>query len=312
MITSSFPPSERYVCRIGLLERLPLHTPYPSIAARIIDIVRRLPGWQTTVIVDRTGAHAAYDMLIEKGLSPVGMTISAGDFINWAGRYVTVPKMRLLTGLLSICYRGELEIGKRLRDYVELRRQLQNIGTMATDSGTGETWRARRGHDDLAIAVSMAVWYLENPGPNMGILEFYRRRAGAPHKNYCVAVDFGQSVDNCAICVMSRTPAPASEPGAVEAVAPPTGGDIADLPAPIQQPESTAPPPDLASPEWQHEVAEGQKALLRRQGFSSSGPLKAIPTFFPDIYGDEWRFQVEVIRISGNFGTRVSLRPEAI
>ena len=47
------------------------------------------------------------------------------------------------TGLLSICYRGELEISERLRDYVEFRRQLQNIGTMATDAGIGETWRAR-------------------------------------------------------------------------------------------------------------------------------------------------------------------------
>src|SRR5215468_10546065 len=260
MITSSFLPSERYVCRIGLLERLPLRTPYPSIAARIIDIVHRLPRLQTTVIVDRTGAHAAYDMLIEKGLSPVGMTISGADSVNWAGRYVTVPKMRLLTGLLSICYRGELEISKSLRDYLELRRQLQNIGTMATDSGSGETWRARRGHDDLVIALSMAVWYLENPGPNMGFWELCRREAGVPLENYCVAVDFGQSVDNCAICVMSRTSAPALEPGAVE-------------PA-----ERTAP---LGSPEWQHEVAESQKALLRRQGFSSGGPLKATATFSP-------------------------------
>jgi len=156
MITNSSLPSERHVYRIGLLERLPLRTPYPSIAARVIDIVRRLPRGQTTVIVDRTGAHAAYDMLVEKGLSPIGMTISGGDSINWAGRYVTVPKMRLLTELLSICHRGELEIAKSLRDYSELRRQLQNIGTMATDSGTGETWRARRGHDDLVISVSMA------------------------------------------------------------------------------------------------------------------------------------------------------------
>jgi len=281
MITSSFLPSERYVCRIGLLERLPLRTPYPSIAARIIDIVRRLPRHQTSVIVDRTGAHAAYDMLIEKGLSPVGLTISGADSINWAGRYVTVPKMRLLTGLLSICYRGELEIGKGLRDYIELRRQLQNIGTMATDSGSGETWRARRGHDDLVIAVSMAVWYLENPGPNMAIWELARRRAGVPLENYCVAVDFGQSVDNCAICVMSHTSAPAPEPSAVEPAEPRTDDAITDLPAPIQQPASTAPPPHLGSPEWQHQVAEGQKALLRRQGFSSGGPLKATPTFSP-------------------------------
>lgn len=251
------------MCRIGLLERLPLHTPYPAITARIIDIVRRLPRGHTTVIVDRTGAHAAYDMLVEKGLSPLGLTISGGDSVHWDRHYVTVPKMRLLTGLLSISY-GELEISKGLRDYAEFRRQLQNIGTMATDSGAGETWRARRGHDDLAIAVSMAVWHLENPGPNMAIWDLYRRQAGVPLENYCVAVDFGQSVDNCAICVMSRTSAPGPEPGAVEPV---------------------EPPPDLASLEWQHQVAEGQKAALRRQGFSSGGPLKATPTFSPS----SWR-----------------------
>jgi hypothetical protein len=112
---------------------------------------------------------------------------------------------------------------------------------------------------DLVIAVSMAVWYLENPGPNMGLWEYYRRRAGAPLENYCVAVDFGQSVDNCAICVMSRSSAP--ETGAVE---------------PVEPPESPAPPPAVGSPEWRHQVAEGQKALLRAQGFGSSGPLKAI------------------------------------
>ena len=55
MITSSFLPSERYVCRVGLLERLALHTPYPAIAARISAIVRRLPRVYTTVIVDRAG-----------------------------------------------------------------------------------------------------------------------------------------------------------------------------------------------------------------------------------------------------------------
>ena len=152
---------------------------------------------------------------------------------------------------------------------------------MATDAGAGETWRARRGHDDLVIAVSMADWCLENPGPNMGLWEFYRRLAGVPLENYCVAVDFGQSVDNCAICVMSRSLAPVPETGAVEPAKPPTGGAIVDLPTPIQQPESTALPPDLASPEWQHEVTEGQKALVRGQGFSSSGPLKPIATFSP-------------------------------
>ena len=92
------------------------------------------------------------------------------------------------------------------------------------------------------ISVSMAGLYLANPGPNMGIWEFYRRQAGAPLENYCVAVDFGQSVDNWAICVMSRSSAPAPESAAVEPVEQPTGG-IVDLPARVEQPVSTAPPP---------------------------------------------------------------------
>ena len=121
----------------------------------------------------------------------------------------------------------------------------------------------KKGHwqSERCTVCSHPKIYLENPGPNMGIWELYRRWAGAPLENYCVAVDFGHSVDNCAICVMSRSSAPVPETGAVE---------------PVEPRESTAPPPALGSPEWQHQVAEGQKALLRAQGFGSSGPLKAI------------------------------------
>ena len=126
-----------------------------------------------------------------------------------------------------------------------------------------------------------AKWAKSRQSARVGIWELYRRWAGVPLENYCVAVDFGQNVDNCAICVMSRSSAPVPETGAVEPVEPPRGGDIVDLPTPTQHPGSTAPRPALGSPEWQHEVAEGQKALLRGQGFGSSGPLRAIATFPP-------------------------------
>ena len=94
---------------------------------------------------------------------------------------------------------------------------------------------------------------------------------------YYVGVDLGQSRDPTAIAVVRQVP----EPGAVEPAEPRTDDAITDLPAPMQQPASTAPPPKLGSAEWQHQVAEGQKALLRRQGFSSGGPLKATATFSP-------------------------------
>ena len=90
-----------------------------------------------------------HQRLVEKGLSPIGMTISGGDSINWAGRYVTVPKMRLLTGLLSMCYRGELEIAKSLPDYSELGA---NCRTSARWQPTAA--RARHGAPDEVMTIS--------------------------------------------------------------------------------------------------------------------------------------------------------------
>ena len=158
-------------------QNIPKNRCRTTIAERMVETRAELPFIGDQVVC------LSHDQAARRRPRVCGLgTISAGDSVHRDGRYVTVPKMRLLTGLLSICYRAELEISKRLRDYVEFRRQLQNIGTMATDSGTGETWRARRGHDELVIAVSMAVWYLENPGPNMGLLDL---RAGGAWLRQC-------------------------------------------------------------------------------------------------------------------------------
>jgi hypothetical protein len=74
--------------------------------------------------------------------------------------------------------------------------------TMSSSAGScriSVPWRptpasARHGAPD-----SMAVWYLENQGPNFASCEYFRRQAGVPLQNYCVAVDFGQSVDNSVV-----------------------------------------------------------------------------------------------------------------
>jgi hypothetical protein len=53
-------------------------------------------------VVDRTGAHGPTDELIAVGLAPVGVTITSGEAISWAGRNVSVPKSALVTKLVSI------------------------------------------------------------------------------------------------------------------------------------------------------------------------------------------------------------------
>jgi hypothetical protein len=77
-----------------------------------------------------------------------------------------------------------------------------------------------------------------------------------------IGVDLGQSRDPTAIAIVRRVEDPdGPEMPAVEIRVP-------------QQPESTAEPPDLASPEYRAEVIEATKAALRR-GISSTGPFAA-------------------------------------
>jgi len=195
-----------FVYRIGLLQRLPINLPYPAVTQRIVHLMRGMPKG-TTVVVDRTGAHGPTDELIAAGLAPIGVTITSGDAISWAGRNVSVPKSALVTKLVSIAQGGDLVVHGDIPDWPELRRQLQNFRSLITPTGR-ETWAAARGHDDLVIAVAMAAWLLEGGNaPGWNIAEYYRRAAGAAPETFCLAVDFGQSIDPCAICAMGRFPA---------------------------------------------------------------------------------------------------------
>jgi hypothetical protein len=64
--------------RIGHLERLPLKTPYPAQIERVRYIMRHLPR-ETNLVVDFTGVgRGIYDMLVDAGLSPIGVTIHSG------------------------------------------------------------------------------------------------------------------------------------------------------------------------------------------------------------------------------------------
>jgi hypothetical protein len=189
-----------------LLQRLPLSLPYPAVTTRIIDLMRGMPHG-TTLVVDRTGAHGPTDELVAAGLSPIGITITSGESVNWSGRNVSVPKAALVTKLVSIAQGGDLEVHGDLPDWPELRRQLQNFRALITPGGR-ETWAAARGHDDLVIATAMAVWFLEGRNsPGFGLFESVRLAAGGAPETFCLAVDFGQSVDPCAICAMARLPA---------------------------------------------------------------------------------------------------------
>jgi hypothetical protein len=164
MISSHFSRKQKTTYRIGLLQRLPLHTPYPAVTAAIVAIMQRMPRG-TTLVVDRTGAAGPYDELVAAGLSPVGVTMTGGEEINWSGcNIVTVPKSTLVSKLISLAHSGNLRVHGKLSDWPVLRRELQNFRPERTPSGR-ETWNAAPGqHDDLLIATALCGWYLQGQG----------------------------------------------------------------------------------------------------------------------------------------------------
>jgi hypothetical protein len=216
MISNYFCSKLEVMYRIGLLQRLPLQTPYPAVTSAIVAIMQRMPRG-TTLVVDRTGAAGPYDELVAAGLSPVGVTMTGGEEINWSagGNIVTVPKATLVSKLISLAHSGNLRVHGKLTDWPALRRELQNFRPERTPSGR-ETWNAAPGqHDDLLIATAICSWYLQGANkPGQNIFELYRRLAGGLSETYCVGVDFGKLVDPTAICGMVRLDLPEPQPDA--------------------------------------------------------------------------------------------------
>lgn len=233
------------IYRIAGLVRLPLHTPYPGVVSALVQIMSRLPRF-TPLLVDYSGVgRAIYDMCIDAGLQPIGITITGGVDVMWHDcNTVTVPKSTLVSKLVAIAHSGQLQVHEALPDWPALRREMENFRPELTRSGRGLTYNAPVGkHDDLLISGALAAWYLQGPGrPGDNIFELYRQLAGAGgEERHCVAADIGQANDPSAIAYMTRIEipdasaalAPGFRPAGAEAV--PHG---TTSPKPIPQPGS--------------------------------------------------------------------------
>jgi hypothetical protein len=199
------------IYRINHLERLPLKTPYPAQVARIQYIMSRLPR-TASLIVDFTGVgRGIFDMLVDAGLSPVGVTISGGFNQHWDGNLATVPKSTLVSKLVARLHAGELFVHESLKDWPVLRRELLNFRPEVTRGGT-ETWNARSGeHDDLVLSLALATWYLCGARPFSGFMEYARQELRGQTLGgleWAVGVDLGQSQDPTAIAVLSKIEGP--------------------------------------------------------------------------------------------------------
>ena len=174
-------------------------------------------------------------MFTYSGISPLGVFITAGTAETRDGAICGVPKLTLVSRLQALLHQGRLKIQRELAEAETLVRELQDFRVEYTATGH-LTFNARSGkHDDLVLALAIAVWRAHGGGmASYGLFELMRQQAlgsAASEPRYYVGVDLGQSRDPTAIAVVRRV----------------------DPPRPV--PEKEKPKPNYApgSVEWQEE-----------------------------------------------------------
>jgi hypothetical protein len=196
------------IFQVGHLERLPLGTPYPGIVAHVGRLLGKLSAG-TELVIDITGVgKPIFEMFIYSGISPLGVLITAGTTETGAGPICSVPKLTLVSRLQALLHEGRLKILRELAEAETLVRELQDFRVEFTAAGH-LTFNARTGkHDDLVLALAIAVWRAHGGGmAGYGYYEVMRRQAMGSRANeprYFVGVDLGQSRDPTAIAVVRR------------------------------------------------------------------------------------------------------------
>jgi hypothetical protein len=202
------------IFQVGHLERVPLGTPYPGIVAHVGRLLGKLP--DPELVIDYTGVgQPVFDLFTYAGISPTGVVITGGAVETGYGAICSVPKLTLVSRLQALLHQGQLKIQKDLYEAETLVRELQDFRVDFTAAGH-MTFNARAGkHDDLVLALAIAIWRAYGGGMSAwGDFENTRLRSAAIGfqraigPRYFVGVDLGQSRDPTAIAVVRRVDNP--------------------------------------------------------------------------------------------------------
>ena len=144
------------------LERLPLGLDYPTMVEHVRRLVSRPELGRSTLVVDATGVGRPVVDLLRRARLPcrlMPVTITSGDRETSDSSAWRVPKRDLITGLLVLLQREEIDICGHLPEAETLVRELTNIRIKVSLSGqdTYGAWREDE-HDDLVVAAALACW----------------------------------------------------------------------------------------------------------------------------------------------------------
>jgi hypothetical protein len=145
--------TDRPIFQVGHLQRLPLQTSYPAVVNHVGRLISHLRG-PSELVIDYTGVgRPVFDMFQVAGMSPIGVSITAGDVVANEGLVYRVPKLMLISRVQALLHSGQLKIHRGLADAPALVEELQSFRAQVTDQGFGAsalvaesttTWSSRR------------------------------------------------------------------------------------------------------------------------------------------------------------------------
>lgn len=154
------------------LQRWQLRTSYPSIVADVVRMINNLDpllsqGGKPTLAIDATGVGApVVDLFkqekIKAELKPI--QIVGGANVSEEFGMTRVPKRDLVSCVQVGLQNRTLKIAAGLELAEVLSRELQNFSVKITDSANDVYGAWREGtHDDLVLAVALALWTASRP-----------------------------------------------------------------------------------------------------------------------------------------------------
>jgi hypothetical protein len=156
------------------LERLPRGVSYPDQVAHVKALVEKPPlQGAVTLAVDITGCgRPVFDMFRDAHLTCHldAVLIHGGDHVTREDIW-RVPKRDLVATVQVLLQGAQVKIAESLPDAALLKREMENFRVKIdpqTAHDSYSAWRESQ-HDDLVLAVAMALWVAKEARP-IGII----------------------------------------------------------------------------------------------------------------------------------------------
>jgi hypothetical protein len=134
----------------------------------------------------RAGGRAVGDIFVNAGLKPIRVSIAAGSKESRTGnRRFSVSKQILISNLDGALHTGELRFAQELHERTAMAEELKDFSRHVSEAGR-YSFSARSGkHDDLVLAVAIALWRVKRKRPSWD--------DGRPRREAKVAVAYARS-----------------------------------------------------------------------------------------------------------------------